>query len=72
MVWLLRYHVRPELFLFNYIMATFTGNIQTGNGYKFQTVEVCGITSYSTAVQVLEARYPGAKITAVRMTSNRD
>ena len=53
-------------------MATFTGNIQTGNGYKFQTVEVCGITSYSTAVQVLEARYPGAKITAVRMTSNRD
>ena len=53
-------------------MATFAGNIHTGNGYKGQTVEVSGVLSQSAARRVLEARYPGAKISAVRIISNKD
>lgn len=52
-------------------MATFKANIHNGNGYTSQTVEVDGVLSQSAARRVLEARYPGAKISAVRITSSR-
>ena len=53
-------------------MATFAGNIHNGNGYKSQTVQVSGVIGQAAARRVFEARYPGAKITAVRIVSNRD
>ena len=53
-------------------MATFRGRIHTGNGYISQDVEVSGVISQSAAKKVMEARYPGAKISAVRIVSSRD
>ncbi len=53
-------------------MATFAGNIHTGNGYKSQTVQVSGVIGQSAARRIFEARYPGAKISAVRIISNKD
>lgn len=53
-------------------MATFTGNLHNRNGYSSGKVEVNHVRTQAQARQVLEARYPGAYITAIRQTSNRD
>ena len=53
-------------------MATFRGRISNGNGYTSQDIEVSGVISQSAAKKVMEARYPGARITSVRIVSNRD
>ncbi len=51
-------------------MATFAGNIHNGNGYKSQTVRVEGVITQSAARRVIEARYPGAKVSAVRIVAS--
>ena len=53
-------------------MATFRGRIQSSNGYTSQDIDVSGVINQSAARKVMEARYPGARITSVRMISNRD
>jgi len=53
-------------------MATFAGNIHGGNGYKSQTIQVSGIITQAAARRVMEARYPGAKISAIRQISIKD
>lgn len=53
-------------------MATFRGNLHNGNGYKSGSVEVNMVISHSAAKRALEARYPGATISAIRMVSNKD
>ena len=53
-------------------MATFAGNIHNGNGYKHHTITVSGILTQAAARRVMEARYPGAKISAIRQVSSKD
>ena len=53
-------------------MATFQGNIHSRNGYSSGKVEVNQVRTQAQARQVLEARYPGAYITAIRQISVRD
>jgi len=53
-------------------MATFTGNIHNRNGYSSGQVTVSHVRTQAAAKQALEARYPGAFITAVRQTSSKD
>jgi len=53
-------------------MATFTGNLHNRNGYSSGQVTVNHVRTQAAAKQALEARYPGAFITGVRLTSSRD
>ena len=53
-------------------MATFTGNIHSRNGYSSGQVTVNHVRTQAAAKQALEARYPGAFITAIRQTSSKD
>ena len=60
------------MFFIDYTMATFTGRIANGNGYTSQDVTVSGVINQVTATKALEARYPGAVIRSVRLTSNKN
>ena len=53
-------------------MATYKGHINGGNGYTSHDIEVSGVVTQAAAKALMEARNPGAKITAVRMISNKD
>ena len=53
-------------------MAIFRGNLHNGNGYKSGSVEVNMVITQAAATRALEARYPGATITALRFISNKD
>ena len=50
-------------------MANFTAKIANANGYNSQDVTVEGVITQSAAKRALEARYPGAIIRSVRITS---
>ena len=54
------------------IMATYKGHINGGNGYTSHDIEVSGVVTQAAAKALMEARNPGARITAVRMISNKD
>ena len=51
-------------------MATFKARIASTNGYNSQDVTVEGVITQAAAKRALEARYPGADIRHVRITSN--
>ena len=53
-------------------MATFKGHIHGGNGYTSHDIQVSGVVTQAAAKALIEARNPGAKITAIRMVSNKD
>ena len=53
-------------------MATYKGQIHGGNGYTSHEIEVSGVVTQAAAKKLMEARNPGAKITAVRLVSNKD
>ncbi len=53
-------------------MATFKAHIANGNGYVSTDVTVDGVINQAAAKRALEARYPGASIRAVRITSNKN
>ena len=53
-------------------MATFAGNVHNGNGYKSHTTQVSGVITQAAARKVMEARLPGAKISAIRQISSKD
>jgi hypothetical protein len=53
-------------------MATFKAQIANRNGYSSADVTVEGVINQDAAKRVLEARYPGAFIRAVRMTSTKN
>ena len=53
-------------------MATFIGHISNRNGYTSRDVTVEGVTTQAAAKRALEARYPGAVINSVRITSNKN
>ena len=44
----------------------YKATIQAGNGYVNHTVEVDGVVTQADARRALEARYPGARIAAIR------
>ena len=53
-------------------MATFKAQIASGNGYVSSEVTVDGVINQAAAKRALEARYPGASIRAVRITSSKN
>ena len=53
-------------------MATFAGQIHSGNGYVSHTVKVSGVLTQAAARRLMEARNPGAKISAIRQVSSKD
>jgi hypothetical protein len=53
-------------------MATFKAHIANGNGYSSADVTVDNVVTQAAAKRALEARYPGASIRAVRITSRKN
>ena len=51
-------------------MANYKAKIANSNGYTSQDVTVEGVTTQSAAKRALEARYPGAEVRHVRITSD--
>ena len=50
-------------------MATFKAKIANTNGYKSHEVTVEGVLTQDAAKRALEARYPGADVRHVRISS---